>query len=318
MRLAVGLRWYWAFHLGGNEGLIWLDRAVAVAEVAPHALRAAVLIAAGWVRWLTGDHRRAEALGTHGRALFREVGDAVGESEALYLLGLVAQTKEDYPEARAQFEEALLRLWPLDEPVRTAWTLRQVGWSAYFCGEHAAGEHYLEEAMALAQREGADHTVAYVLSSLGDIALQQGQYARAAILWQERLNLTWDVSSLPRSVEMLGRIAGALGEAERAARLLGAAEALRERLGTILPPGQLPTHERTVATIRSALDTDAFASAWAEGRRMTRDEAREEAAKVAHGAQDPPRVRAMTGAARTAARSAPVAPRPVTTRAGSR
>jgi hypothetical protein len=62
-------------------------------------------------------------------------------------------------------------------------------------------------------------------------------------------------------------------DAERAARLWGAAEALRERLGAPLPPNERAEYEREVAAVRQALGAEGFAVAWAAGRSLTEEQA---------------------------------------------
>jgi hypothetical protein len=59
----------------------------------------------------------------------------------------------------------------------------------------------------------------------------------------------------------------------RAARLFGAGEALRERIGTPLPPSQRGQYDLLVESIRAQLDTVAFEKAWAEGHAMTLEQA---------------------------------------------
>jgi DNA-binding NarL/FixJ family response regulator len=49
----------------------------------------------------------------------------------------------------------------------------------------------------------------------------------------------------------------------------GAAEALREAIGTPLPPVERATYERSIAAARAQLGEEAFAAAWQEGRTMT-------------------------------------------------
>jgi hypothetical protein len=73
------------------------------------------------------------------------------------------------------------------------------------------------------------------------------------------------------------RLAGALvtlGQGERAARLYGAAEALRELTGTpIQYAGHQALYERQVAALGEQLDAETIEAAWAEGRTMTLEEA---------------------------------------------
>jgi DNA-binding NarL/FixJ family response regulator len=51
-----------------------------------------------------------------------------------------------------------------------------------------------------------------------------------------------------------------------AAWLFGAAEALREMIGSPVPPAERAAYERDRATLRAALGAQALAAAWAEGR----------------------------------------------------
>jgi non-specific serine/threonine protein kinase len=59
----------------------------------------------------------------------------------------------------------------------------------------------------------------------------------------------------------------------RAARLFGAAEALRERVGAAPHPPWRAEHERWMATAWVELGEEAFAAAWAEGRALSLDQA---------------------------------------------
>ena len=59
------------------------------------------------------------------------------------------------------------------------------------------------------------------------------------------------------------------GEFLWAARLWGTAEALRDGMGTPIPPAYRADYERSVAGARIQLGEQAFDGAWAEGRTMT-------------------------------------------------
>jgi DNA-binding CsgD family transcriptional regulator len=68
----------------------------------------------------------------------------------------------------------------------------------------------------------------------------------------------------------------------RAARLCAAAEALHASLGSEAFAGVRGDRERMVATLRTCLDEEAFAAAWAEGRAMMPEQA------IAYALEDAP------------------------------
>jgi len=76
-------------------------------------------------------------------------------------------------------------------------------------------------------------------------------------------------------LEGMASLAGARGEATRAARLWGAAEAAREVTDIALPPGDRALHEPYLADVRSRLGEVAWDEALAEGRAMSLDQAAE-------------------------------------------
>ncbi len=70
-------------------------------------------------------------------------------------------------------------------------------------------------------------------------------------------------------------VKSAQGQALDAARLLGAAEELREALGAPRPPNEREEQEQRVTRARSGAEPEEFEKAWAEGRSMTLDQALE-------------------------------------------
>src|SRR5262249_5227198 len=88
----------------------------------------------------------------------------------------------------------------------------------------------------------------------------------------------------PRIVEDLEGLAAvtvAQAQPERAARLFGAAERLREEIGACVPRAERADHERSVAAVRTALGEEAFAAAWAAARALSLEQA------VAFALQEP-------------------------------
>src|SRR5207248_2739765 len=118
--------------------------------------------------------------------------------------------------------------------------------------------------------------IAEMQIDLARILAVQGEVARARALYQESLVLLRENGNeefIPACLEGLADITEAQGEPLWAARLWGAAEALREVLGTPLPPVACADYERAVAAARTTSGERAFAVAWAEGRGMSPEQA---------------------------------------------
>jgi hypothetical protein len=68
--------------------------------------------------------------------------------------------------------------------------------------------------------------------------------------------------------ESLAAVAIKCRQPERAARLIGAAQALRAELNSEMAPNERPDFEATLAALRLNLDEAALQAAWSNGERM--------------------------------------------------
>jgi non-specific serine/threonine protein kinase len=104
----------------------------------------------------------------------------------------------------------------------------------------------------------------------------EGDDARTAELLRESIGIAGMLGDDYNVAFCAAGLAGAAareGQAERAARLFGAADALSERTGAGISWSVLRNlNERDLATARGSLDPEAFEKAWAEGRSMTPEE----------------------------------------------
>jgi hypothetical protein len=104
----------------------------------------------------------------------------------------------------------------------------------------------------------------------------RGEYEQAATYLKESLQVSRTLGFrglLAEALEGMTWLLVAQGQATRAARLGGVAEALREALGVALHPVLHGGHDQAVAAMRAALGEAGFAAAWVEGRALPLDEA---------------------------------------------
>jgi len=299
LRLAGGLGMLWLAigHLG--EGTRWLALFLARDQEGSLANRAQAL---AWLALLTthqGDVARGEALAHAALALSNHAApDIVAWSD--FSLATAAGYRGEYAIAGMRFAAARERWRALGDRFGVACTFLNEGEIARVRGDRGAAQGSLEQAVAefLGAGDAWGRTVALAL--LGYLALEHGEYARARALAVEgvthlrALGTRW---KLPECLEVLACVASATTEPERAARLFGAAEALREHSGAPLVRADRPAYDRGVAATRAALADAAFAAAWAAGRAMSPWQAMEEAlAPGAAAAPRPPRSRDSPGA----------------------
>jgi hypothetical protein len=143
-------------------------------------------------------------------------------------------------------------------------------------GEPGVAHSHAREAHAMFQECGDKSAIAWSLSDLGRAVGDQGDLAAARQLLEESLAIfrtQGKKGGIGRVLERLAAVAVAQAEPERAARLFGSAEGLREAMGAPLPPAERAEHERSVAAVRTSLGEETFATAWAAGRAMPMEEA---------------------------------------------
>jgi hypothetical protein len=124
-----------------------------------------------------------------------------------------------------------------------------------------------------------------MLICLADAIRAQGDFERARALACEGLNLAIDLNYKQGIIWGIRGLAFGCAEAgrpERAARLWGADEALREAAGLPIWPDEQRMYDRAVAAARAQCDEASFGAAWAAGRAMPLEQA------IAYALEDAP------------------------------
>jgi len=136
----------------------------------------------------------------------------------------------------------------------------------------------LERALSVLRDTGDLWSASVVEAFYVRAALAQGDWRRAEDVCVDGLSERQPLHDEDRRgivflVEALGWVACARGLADRAARLLGAAESARDRNGTQLYFNEQEEHERTVESVRSVLGTEAWSRLRHEGQSLSLQDA---------------------------------------------
>jgi non-specific serine/threonine protein kinase len=280
LRLGGALYRFWAQHGHYEEGRRWLAQALALAPNEASIPRGNALLGLGVMAYFQGDYERAASLWEESLALFGDLGHTVGVAYSYGNLGLVADAALDYPRAAAWYERALALFRELGDATYVGFMLHNLGLIAYLQGDYARARGLFEESLPTARARGDINSVALTLGNLGLVAFAEGDYDRSLALQREALadwpavnNTSW----LARQVEHFALIAAATGDGRRAARLFGAAAALRKALGTSQQADDRKLNERYIAAVRQELGEPAFVAAWESGAQLSLVEALQEA-----------------------------------------
>ncbi len=289
LRLTAALAPFWQHRVQFVEGSTWLERALARVPLADHDQHRQV--AAWWAGLFArnlGADERARALVTEMTVAARAAGNEGWRAQALLLQCHIDQNDGAFDRELAAAREAIAILQGRDEPAWRAFAEDLAGHAAIRLGDLDCASTLLADALRHSQPLDQPMLDGVIISDLGILARARGEYGRAAELVRTRLAVSWDGWALRWSLEDLAIIAAECGEAERSARLFGAAEAYREANGILLAAGDAANYQAPIAKATAALGEEAFAAAWAAGRRFNEEEARAEAALVATDWQPAP------------------------------
>ncbi len=294
-RLAGALENYWYWGGRWSEGRGWLERALATEGATPDAVRAKALVAAGFLAHYQGDEASALPWLEAGMVLNRALGDIQQTANAAFYLGVAAEDRGDYALAREELTEALAGSRAVGDQYSVAWSLIHLGIVAFGEGDLQLAVALGEEGRALARELGdvgdAD-AVSIATLHLAHVACAQGEYAQAAAWFREEFSSdpTWSVvvEWRARAAAGVATLAAARGDAERAARLFGAAAAARAEVGLALALPERAVYEQATATAAGRLGEAAFTAAWTAGQVAGAAAALADIEAVLAGAADAP------------------------------
>jgi tetratricopeptide (TPR) repeat protein len=214
-----------------------------------------------------GDYTAAQALHQENLSVRRALADREGIAQSLHNLGCVALYEGDYSAARALFEESWTYYGEED-----ALSPLFLGIVAYREHDYARARPLIETALSIYASHGYKARVAEVRLHLGNVVSLQGDQHTARTQYCQSLKLYLETEDQEGACSVFHALATrvlAQEQPQRATEFLGAAAALRDVLGLVVPPAERPEHEAQRLALRDALGEVAFSDAWERGRTMT-------------------------------------------------
>jgi predicted ATPase len=270
----LGRLWYRHGHL--EDGVLLLQRALAVASDADEQQRATALRHLGSVLETRRDVSAARTCFEEALAICRSLGDRAGEAGCLNSLGIVARTAGDLAGAERYMVDSLALRRELNDVPGMATSLSNLAWVLLDRDQVGRALELLSEGQALDRAAGNRWEIACSSTNLGVGHLLNGHPEIGEPLIAEALRTFvefGDDDGVAESLEALAGIAAAKADAVRTLRLASASDALRQRAG--VPPVGIDRQrlDRWVAQATAALTADDVARARDDGRQMTTDQA---------------------------------------------
>ena len=294
--LATALGWYHYTHGDLDHGQALVDAVLppaadgydpaAMSEDATAGAQTGVLIVAGVLAFATGEMGRAEGLLRSALERSEKRGDARRAAFACAFLGHVARAGGEWDASADWHRRAEARFRAEGSTQGVAWARHDLGLLARDHGDLGSAAELLRASLRDFRELDYPWATAWSAWGLGTTLSAQGRLDEAGPLLAEALRIYTDVND-PRGIaqclEALAHVASERAHYESAARLIGAAAALRERVAARQPDTEQARSsavERVLSRALGPQDADTLIHA---GRTMPAQQAADLALAVALG-----------------------------------
>jgi tetratricopeptide (TPR) repeat protein len=147
---------------------------------------------------------------------------------------------------------------------------------AYIRGDLVEARKHADLMLDLHREMGDQRSVTGHQSDMAHVAREMGNYEQALALYRETLPAWQKIGhrgAIAHQLECMGFIAKAREQAERAVKLMSAAEALREASSSLRTPRERIEYDEELAGLRLGMDEKTFDLLWAEGQSMNMEQA---------------------------------------------
>jgi predicted ATPase/class 3 adenylate cyclase len=278
MRMSRALHVFWLHHGFIPDSRRSLERALEVDSGADSLERAGVLICLCELSDSGPDDPQPRRWVDEAMAIARRLDDQALICDALREQAFQAMRAGDFDGSAQLIEESIAVARQLGDRVRLAYSIHRYGWLELERGNHDRAIELLEQSQELARRRGDETSVVFVEIWIAESLISAGRHLEAAHRLERVASDVLRVSHQSLNFSILSAYAhllAELGDAESAARLLGAHWAHYTKTGSQLEPESEEDWLRRTGldVMRERLGPHAWQRALDVGGRMTLAEA---------------------------------------------
>nr|WP_324190893.1 protein kinase [Nocardia nova] len=278
LQIVAALLMFWIFRGLYGEGRHWVDRVLhhPAAQSAHDRLKA--VHAGSILAALQGDLVAAGAHADEARTLATPDAAPFDDALVCFADGLLAMDRGQLDSASADLEHAIEASDSNPRRYPHVSALSALGWVHVVAGRTERAMERYSQLLTITEACGESFHRANALWGMGVAHWQLGQRPEAIEALQQALRVNRHIRNAAVaavSIEALAWVVDADGDAERATTLMGAADELGRRVGSLtgIAPDLRRRHDECVRRTRAALGARRFDTAFRRGRAMRMDEA---------------------------------------------
>lgn len=272
---AAWILWhYWWLRDRFEEGMRVMDDILAAGDLT-ELQWARATCARGVMAFWRGDYAETLPLVTSALDAFWRLGDDEGVALCQLPLAIVGAVLVGPEEALPRFEESRRLFEELGDGWGALLAMNALGWMQVGMRLEMA-DVALEEALGNAKKLGTEIEIAMASGNLGALRVRQGRLDEGRPLLCTSLGILSRYrirNAATFALDQIAELAMSEGDATTAGRLLGAAEAIRVRVGAPLAPVQAVFRQQTLERGAELIGQGAFDAALADGGLLTFEEA---------------------------------------------
>jgi tetratricopeptide (TPR) repeat protein len=272
-RLAGALVPFWMATKRIDEGDTWFERTLALSGGSP-AARARALYDHGYLLYWAGDDERSDARLRAALELARAENDPTVIALALAGLARIA-LRDDVDGAKSLLRDAIAVTDGMPDDFGRSGAMHVLGVAEQMSGNLTEAARLMSERIELGRASGNFALIAIESANLSMVERQLGNLDRAEDLAREAFDIfrrRGNELATAWALNSVAAVTAAQGRDERAAVLLGFADAALERAGGEWPADERVQHDETASLLSERMGAEAFQRAVTRGGAMTEAE----------------------------------------------